>query len=122
MIGSHWRVLRGTGIDKVYIDSGEIEAGDGKTSRSNIDPQIRAHRTSARWCRTEAKIKTNHFLFFLRGSEQEIGQHVGRLDLEMRINSSTFGLDLFHFQVVYMNTSHMYFIFYGFILQIREQA
>ena len=90
---------------------------------TTLIPQIRANRTSARWCRTEkTKTKKTHFLFFLRGSEQEIGQHVGRVDLARRINSSTFRLDLYHFQVVCMNTSHMYFIFSWLILQIRKQA
>lgn len=80
--------------------------------------QIRANRASTRWCKTEER----YFLFFLREDRRlvRVLAELGRTDLEIRINNSTFSLDLHCFQTVCMNTSHVHFIFSGWILHLRK--
>lgn len=69
--------------------------------RNNIILQVRTNRASTSWCRTEER-----YFLFLRERENErlvrMLTELGRIDLEININNSTFSLDLCHFQSVFV--------------------
>lgn len=97
LVKNHWRVSRDTDLDKVYIDS-RRERGWRWIDQlgTTLILQIRVNGAST------SNSKVTSFSERQNRRLAKMSAALGRIDLEIRLNNSIFGVDLYHFQTVFI--------------------